>query len=69
MVLEEAARRLKAPERTKAKSLAAFARELHEWLKVHGAHRTKLTSEVMKADTIEDHVRPLWNKHWRKTVR
>jgi hypothetical protein len=42
-------------------SLAQFARDLREWLQVHGKHRSLETGEVMKAGTIEDHVRPLWS--------
>jgi hypothetical protein len=62
MVREEAAWRLRQPGRTKATSLAAFARELRdEFLQFHGEHRNRMTGEVMKADQIEDHVRSLWN--------
>jgi len=67
MVYEEASWRLKN-NRTQAENLTAFAQELHEWLEVHGRHRTKKTGEVMKADRIEYHVRPLWNRHREKTV-
>ena len=62
MVLEEAGWRLRH-QQTKAESLAAFARELRGWLEDHGEHRTKKTGDVMKTDTIEDHVRTLWNEH------
>ena len=65
MVLEEAAWRLRN-RKTKAKSVAAFARELRTWLEVHGEHRSH--GDVMKAETIEDHVRPLWNQHRGKTI-
>jgi hypothetical protein len=67
MVLEEAAWRLRQPGRTQAKTLAAFARELHKWLSDHGKHRGKKTGKVMKAGTIERHVRSLW-KSRGKTV-
>jgi hypothetical protein len=63
MVRGEAGWRLRhqqAPE-----TLAAFGRELREWLRVHGRHRAVKTGEVMKAETIEDHVRLLWNAHKR----
>jgi hypothetical protein len=63
LVLEEAGWRLRhqqAPE-----TLAAFARELREWLEEHGMHRAVKTGEVLQAETIEDHVRPLWNAHRR----
>ena len=61
LVLEEAAWRLRH-QQTKAKSLAAFAGELHRWVNDHGEHRDKKTGEVMKVDTIKGHVRPLWNR-------
>ena len=65
MVCEEASWRLRH-EQTKAKSLVAFARdELRPWLEDHGEHRTH--GDVMKAETIEDHVRSLWNEHRGKT--
>jgi hypothetical protein len=60
LLLEEADRRLRHGPRPP--SLAAFGRELRLWLDVHGEHRSLKTGEVMKADTIEDHVRPLWNR-------
>ena len=63
MVLEEARWRLK--HRLVPETLTAFSRELHEWLEVHGEHRAAKTGEVMKAETIEDHIRPLWNAHKR----
>jgi hypothetical protein len=66
MMLEEAARRLRQPGRTKATSLVAFACELRKWLQLHGEHRAKKTGEVMQVRTIKDHVRPLWNS--RSTV-
>jgi hypothetical protein len=66
MVLEEAAWRVRN-QKTEAKTLAAFARKLREWLQVHGEHRSH--GGVMKPETIEDHVRPLWNKRGGKTVR
>jgi hypothetical protein len=62
LVREEARWRLEHRQ-TQAKSLAAFARELRKWLKDHGEHRAKKTGEVMKADTIGRHVRPLWKGH------
>jgi hypothetical protein len=62
LVREEARWRLKHRQ-TQAKSLAAFARELRKWLEDHGEHRAKKTGEVMKADTIGRHVRPLWKEH------
>jgi len=65
MVLEEAAWRLRN-QKTKAKSVAAFARELRAWLEVHGEHRSH--GDVMKVETIEDHVRPLWNQHRGETT-
>jgi hypothetical protein len=61
IVVEEAAWRLKRPGRTQAKTLKAFGLELREWLKDHGEHRVAKTGEVMQAETIEDHVRSLWN--------
>jgi hypothetical protein len=64
LVLGEAEWRLKH-RRTQAKTLAAFAREIREWLKVHGRRRVKKTGEVMKAKTIEGHVRSLWKKYKR----
>jgi hypothetical protein len=65
LVVEEAAWRLRQPGRTEAKKLAPFARELRKWLEIHGEHRAKVTGEVMKAETIEDHVRSLWNSRHR----
>jgi len=62
LVLGEADWRLRH-QQTKAESLAAFARELREWLTDHGEHRTKKTNDVMQADTIERHIRPLWSRH------
>jgi hypothetical protein len=63
MVVWEAGWRLRHPENLPLpSSLAEFARRLREWLKDHGAHRTKKTSEVMKARRIEHHVRSLWHK-------
>jgi hypothetical protein len=59
MLLLEADWRLRHEPRPP--SLAQFARDLREWLQVHGEHRSLQTGEVMKAETIEDHVRPLWN--------
>ena len=63
MVLEEAGWRLRHPP--VPKTLKAFADELREWLKDHGEHRVGKTGEVMKAETIEGHVRPLWNARKR----
>jgi hypothetical protein len=65
MMLEEAAWRLRN-QKTKAEGVAAFARELRPWLEDHGEHRTH--GDVMKAETIEDHVRSLWNQYRGKTV-
>jgi len=65
MVQEEAAWRLRN-RKTKAKSVAAFARELRPWLEVHGEHRTH--GEVMQPDTIEDHIRLLWKEHRGETT-
>ena len=65
MMLEEAAWRLRQPGRTQAKHLWEFVDEIHQWLDVHGEHRGKKTDEVMKAGTIEDHVRSLWNNRNR----
>ena len=65
LVLEEADWRLRVPGRTRAETLKAFAGELREWLEEHGMHRAGKTGEVMKAETIEDHVRPLWNARKR----
>ena len=62
LVLGEADWRLRH-QQTKAESLAAFARELREWLTDHGKHRTKKTGDVMQANTIERHIRPLWSRH------
>jgi hypothetical protein len=67
LVLGEADWRLRR-RKTQAKSLAAFARELREWLQDHGEHRGKMTGEVMKPETIEGHVRPLWNRYRGKPV-
>jgi hypothetical protein len=64
LVLEEADWRLRQPQIPKT-TLAAFARELHEWLDDHGMYRAVKTGEVMQAETIEDHVRSLWNAHRR----
>jgi hypothetical protein len=62
LLLEEADWRLRHERRPP--SLAAFGRELRLWLDVHGEHRAKKTGEVMKAETIEDHIRDLWwNRH------
>ena len=63
LVLEEASWRLR--HRPIPKTLAAFGRELREWLNDHGEHRAVKTGEVMKAETIEDHVRPMWKAHKR----
>ena len=63
LVLEEAGWRLRHPQ--VPKTLAAFARELREWLEDHGKYRAAKTGEVMKAETIEGHVRPLWNARKR----
>jgi hypothetical protein len=62
LLLEEAGWRLRHPE-TLPPTLAAFAGELRNWLEVHGVHRAKKTGEVMKAETIEGHVRSLWNRY------
>ena len=62
LVLEEAERRLEHPQQV-PKTLRAFSRELRKWLSGHGRHRVKKTGEVMKAKTIEDRVRPLWNAY------
>jgi hypothetical protein len=62
LLLEEAEWRLRHEPRPP--SLAAFARDvLRPWLEVHGEHRAKKTGEVMRTDTIEDHVRDLWNQY------
>ena len=61
LVLEEAGWRLRHQQ--VPKTLAAFARELREWLEDHGRYRPVKTGEVMKAKTIEDHVRPMWKAH------
>ena len=63
LVLEEADWRLRHQQ--VSETLAAFARELHAWLEDHGMHRAAKTGEVMKVETIEDHVRSLWNAHKR----
>jgi hypothetical protein len=67
LVLEEASWRLR--HRQHPETLAAFARELRKWLGDHGEHRAVITGEVMKAKTIEDHVRPMWNAHKRAQVK
>ena len=63
LVLEEADWRLRHQQ--VSETLAAFARELHAWLEDHGMHRAAKTGKVMKVETIEDHVRSLWNAHKR----
>lgn len=65
LVLDEASWRLGVPSRTRAETLKAFAGELREWLEEHGEYRAGKTGEVMKAKTIEGHVRPLWNARKR----
>ena len=60
LLLEEAARRLR--HKSPPPTLRAFARQLHSWLEEHGEHRAKKTSEVMKVQTIEGHVRRLWKR-------
>jgi hypothetical protein len=63
MVLGEADWRLR--HQLAPKTLAALGRELREWLSDHGMHRAVKTGEVMKAKTIEGHIRPLWKAHKR----
>jgi hypothetical protein len=68
MILKEADWRLRhgwqewlpKPESEPTK-LRPFARWLRSWLELHGEHRVEKTGEVMKLETIEDHVRQLWN--------
>jgi hypothetical protein len=61
LLLSEADWRLRHEHRPK--TLRAFARDvLRPWLDVHGEHRGLKTQEVMKVETIEDHVRSLWNR-------
>ena len=60
LLLEEAAWRLR--HESPPPTLRAFARQLHSWLEEHGEHRAKKTSEVMKVQTIEGHVRRLWKR-------
>jgi hypothetical protein len=61
LLLSEADWRLRHERRPK--TLRAFARDvLRPWLDEHGEHRGLKTQEVMKVETIEDHVRSLWNR-------
>ena len=61
ILLEEAAWRLR--HESHPPSLRAFARDvLRPWLNVHGEHRGLKTGEVLKVETIEGHVRDLWNR-------
>jgi hypothetical protein len=63
-VVAEAERRLRRRDYQRPPSLAAFAKELHDWLDGQPrAIRISKTGAVMQAETIEGHVRDIWNKH------
>jgi hypothetical protein len=61
-VIAEAKRRIRHESETVPGTLAAFARQIHEWLdKQPKAIRVSKTGKVMTADTIEGHIRKLWD--------
>lgn len=65
-VRAEAKRRLASGE-APPPTLAAFSRELHEWLDAQpGALRAPMTRKVLASVTIETRVRELWNEHRQK---
>jgi hypothetical protein len=66
LIVNEARRRL--DEGQGADSLRAFAQRLHEWLdKKPEARRAAKTGRVMLPNTIEGHVKDMWNAHREKT--
>jgi integrase len=61
-IIREAKRRM-AANGPRPPTLTAFARELRQWLDAQpDAHRTSKTKKVMAVDTIEGHIRSLWNR-------
>jgi hypothetical protein len=65
LIIREGQKRLHAGQR--ADSLRAFAQELHHWLDIQpDARRAAKTGKVIRAHTIERHVRNIWNAHQEK---
>jgi hypothetical protein len=59
-VIAEARRRIGAAESLPV-TLTEFAGQLHTWLDAQpDARRTKKSGKVLQPETIEDHVRPIW---------
>jgi hypothetical protein len=62
-ILAEAQRRLAVGESIPS-SIAAFARDLHNWLSQQPwAYRRPMDRKVLAASSIEAHIRPLWRKY------
>jgi hypothetical protein len=64
-IVDEARRRLKKKKKILG-TLTAFAQSLREWLEEQDdpkPYRAKKTGEVMARETIEGHVRELWNSY------
>jgi hypothetical protein len=62
-ILAEAQRRLAVGESIPS-SIAAFARDLHNWLSQQPwAYRRPRDRKVLAASSIEEHIRPLWRKY------
>jgi hypothetical protein len=62
-ILAEAQRRLAVGESIPS-SIAAFARDLHNWLSEQPwAYRRPRDRKVLAASSIEEHIRPLWRKY------
>jgi hypothetical protein len=61
-IVEEARRRINS-RLPLPQTLAAFARELHQWLEQQpNPVRSPISNAVMNVRTIEDHVRPIWTR-------
>jgi hypothetical protein len=62
LIIAEAKRRM-AANGPRPPTLIEFARELQQWLNTQpNAHRNSKTGKVMAVDTIEGHIRSLWNE-------
>ena len=71
LIVEEARRRLGA-ENAKAngpRRLAPFAREIHGWLREQPTAVRNSKGEVSSVETIEDHVRGMFNEFWSESKK